>query len=119
MGPSPAPSPCPQCSSKYPFSKPLMPAKLTAVQVVTLVAHLPAPASLDKQKQPSKEEALVSMARVFPSANPASLTNAQVAVSGKPTHLTPAEAACFRQRCFTTHGPSRHQVIVYASPSIV
>ena len=87
--------------------------------VAALVAHLPAPTPLGKHKHPSKEEALVSMARVFPSVNPASLTNAQVAVSGEPPHVTPAEAACIKQRCFTTHRPSRQQVVVYASLPIV
>ena len=56
---------------------------------------------------------------VFPSVNPTSLTNAQVAVSGKPSRVTPAEAACIKQRRFTTHGLSCRQVVVYASPSIM
>ena len=59
-----------------------MPAKLTAAQVVALAAHLPVSTPLGKQKHPFKEEALVGMARVFPSANPTSLMNTQVAVSG-------------------------------------
>ena len=69
-----------------------------------MVAHLPAPTLLDKRKHPSKEEALVGMARVFPSANPSSLTNAQAAVSGDPPRVTPAEAAHTKQKRYTTHG---------------
>ena len=119
LGPSSAPPPCPQCSSKHPPSKPLMSTKLTTVWIVALAAHLPAPTPLSKCKHPSKEEALISMARVFPSANPASLTNAQAAVSGELPHVTPAEASHIKQRCFTTHGPSHHQVVIYASSPIV
>ena len=96
----------PQHSSKHPPSKPLTPAKLTTAWIGALMAHLPAPTLLGKWKHPSKEEALVGMARVFPSANPTSLTNAQVAVSGESSRVTPAEAACIKQRHFTTHGLS-------------
>ena len=113
-GPSSAPPPCPQRSSRCPPTKPIMPTKLTAARVAALVAHLPAPTPLGKHKHPSKEEALV-----FPSANPTSLTNAQAAVSGDPHHVTPAEAARTKQKWYTTHGQSRHQVVVYASPPII
>ena len=113
-GPSCAPSPCPQCSSRCPPAKPIMPVKLTAARVAALAAHLPAPTPLGKRKHPSKEKALV-----FPSANPSSLTNAQAAVSGDPPRITPAEAARTKQKRYTTHGQSRHQVVVYVSPPIV
>ena len=81
-GPSSAPPPRPQRSSRRPPAKPITLAKLTAAQVAALAAHLSAPTPLGKLKHPSKEEALVGMARVFPTANPTSLTNAQAAVSG-------------------------------------
>ena len=79
-----------------------------------MAAHLPTPTPLGKRKHPSKEEA-----RVFPSANPTSLTNAQAAVSGDPHCVTPAEAVRTKQKRYTTHGQSRCQVVVYASPPIV
>ena len=96
-----------------------MPVKLTAARVAALAAHLPAPTPLGKHKHPSKEEALVGMARVFPSANPTSLTNAQAAISGDPHRVTPAEAARTKQKRYTTNGQSRRQVVVYVSPPIV
>ena len=96
-----------------------MPVKLTAARVAALAAHLPAPTPLGKRKHPSKEEALVGMAWVFPLANPTSLTNAQAAVSGEPHRVTPAEAARTKQKRYTTHGQSCRQVVVYASPPIV
>ena len=83
------------------------------------MAHLPASTLLDKCKHPFKEEALVGMAQVFLSVNPTSLMNAQAAVSGKSPHVTPTKAACIKQRHFTTHSPSRRQVVVYASPPIM
>ena len=67
-GPSSAPPPRPQRSSRRPPAKPISPVKLTAARVAALAAHLPAPTPLGKRKHPSKEEALVGMARVFPSA---------------------------------------------------
>ena len=97
-----------------------MPIKLTATQVAAMAAHLPAPTPLGKHKHPSKEEALVGMAQVFPSVNPTSLTNVQAAVSGDPPpHPTAAEAACTKQKHYTTHGQSHRQVIVYVFPPIV
>ena len=105
-GPSSAPPPRPQCSSRCPSTKSIKPIKLTAARVMAIVAHLSTPTPLDKRKHPSKEEALVGMAQVFPLANPTSLTNAQVAVSGDPHCITPAEAACTKQKRYITHGQS-------------
>ena len=96
-----------------------MPAKLTAAWVAAMAAHLSAPTPLGKRKHPSKEEALVGMAWVFPSANSTSLTNAQAAVSGDPPCPTAAKAAHTKQKCYTTHSQSCRQVVVYASPPIV
>ena len=113
-GPSAPPS-CLQHFFKHLPSKPLTPIKLTVAWVVALAAHLPASTPLGKQKNPLKKEALVSMARVFPSANTVSFMNAQAAVSGDPPCIFPAKAACIKRKCFTTHGQSCHQVVVYAS----
>ena len=42
-----------------------------------------------------------------------------MAVSGDPPHVTSVEAAYTKRKCFTTHGQSRCQVIVYISTSII